>query len=223
MRDVEEQLRTIRISILNTGLALLDKGLVAGTWGNISARVPERDWVLVTPSGRNYRTLKETEIVLVDAAGSTIQGDLPPSSELPLHLAVYKARSDVQAIVHTHSIYASSCAVAGKNIPPIIEDLVQIVGGGVTVAEYGFPGTVALADHAVVGLADKQAVLLANHGMIGCGETLAEAMLVCELVEKAAAIYIFAQQLGGARELAAEDVHAMRRFYLEQYRLRQGG
>jgi len=218
---LEKTIHDVRNDILNMGIQLVEKGLVAGTWGNISVKIAN-DWLAITPSGRDYLTMREEDIVLVDQDCSIVRGELKPSSELPLHAAIYKARPDIRAIVHTHSIFASACAVARRDIPPIIEDLVQIVGGSVSVAEYGFPGTDVLAENAVKALADKQAVLLANHGIIGCAPTLAEAILVCELVEKAASIYIYAQQLGGARNLAEEDVTRMRKFYLEHYRLQRG-
>lgn len=219
---METAIRDAQSSILQSGIDLVKKGLVAGTWGNISVRIANTGWLAITPSGRDYLTMQEEDIVVVDQGCAVIQGHRKPSSELPLHAAIYKHRPDIQAIVHTHSIFASACAVAGRDIPPIIEDLVQIVGGSVCVAEYGFPGSGVLADNAVIALGDKQAVLLANHGMVGCAPTLTEAMLVCELVEKAATIYVYAQQLGGAKELAAEDVIRMRNFYLEHYRLRRG-
>lgn len=213
----------LRTEILMIGCALLDKGLVASTWGNISARIPNTDLVAITPSGRNYRSLTPDNIVIVDMLGKVVEGALKPSSELPLHLAVYRQRQDVQAIVHTHSICASACAVAHKSIPPIIEDLVQLIGGGVDVAQYALPGTQELADNAVTALGEKNAVLLANHGMLGCGGSLPEAMTACELVEKAAQIYIYAAQLGAVNLLSGEDIAVMHEFYLKHYRLRQGG
>jgi L-fuculose-phosphate aldolase len=107
--------------ILETGINLLEKGLVTGTWGNISVRISENLFA-ITPSGRNYRTIQPEEIVIVNAGGEVVEGRLKPSSELPLHLAVYAARSDISGIVHTHSVFASACAVARRPIPPIIED-----------------------------------------------------------------------------------------------------
>jgi ribulose-5-phosphate 4-epimerase/fuculose-1-phosphate aldolase len=186
-----------RAEIVAAGRDLVAKGLVAGTWGNISVRIPDSEEVLITPSGRDYNTLTAAELVVVDSKGRTVSGGIP-SSETPLHLAIYHERRDVQAIVHTHSIFASACAVARRGIPPVIEDLVQIVGGEVEVAAYALPGTVELGLSAVQALGDKQAVLLANHGVIGCGTRLSEAMLACELVEKAAQIYLYANTLGGA-------------------------
>lgn len=213
----------IRDEIVAVGRTMLDKGLVAGTWGNISARVPDTSWIAVTPSGRGYKDTKATDIVIVDLMGKVIEGDLKPSSELPVHLAIYQRRMDVQAIIHTHSVFASACAVAHKSIPPVIEDLVQLVGGSVDVATYALPGTDILAQHVVAALANKNAALLANHGVVGCGQTLTEAMMACELVEKAAQIYIYANQIGGAQILSDDDTKVMHDFYVAYYRKRQQG
>jgi L-fuculose-phosphate aldolase len=152
-----------------------------------------------------------------------VAGALKPSSELPLHLAVYAARADVGAVVHTHSIFASACAAARRALPPVIEDLIQIAGGAVEVADYALPGTPELATNAVAALGDRQGALLANHGAVGCGRTADEALLACELIEKGAQIFIYANLLGGAQVLSDGDVAAMRRFYTEHYRRRQEG
>lgn len=213
----------VKNEILAIGCGMLDKGLVAGTWGNISARIPGTQFIAVTPSGKSYHDITAADIVVVDETGIVIEGNFKPSSELPVHLAIYSERPDIQAIVHTHSIFASACAVAHKSIPPIIEDLVQLVGGSVDVDIYALPGTEILAQNIVVALGEKNAVLMANHGVVGCGQSLPEAIMACELVEKAAQIYIYANQIGGARELSNEDVEVMHEFYSECYRQRQQG
>lgn len=218
-----DKLAAVRAEVAATGLALLERGLVAGTWGNISARVPGTDLVAVTPSGRDYRSLGPEDIVVTDLAGNTVAGGLKPSSELPLHLAIYAGRPDIGAIVHTHSVFASALAAARRPLPPIIEDLVQLAGGTIEVARYALPGTAELAAHTVAALGDRQAVLLANHGVVGCGGALPEALTACELVEKGAQVYIYANLLGGAHVLSGEDVAIMRRFYLEHYRRRREG
>lgn len=211
---------SVQSEMIAVGCSLLDKGLITGTWGNISARIPGTSQIAITPSGRNYRELRPEDIPIVNENGSVISRG-KPSSELLLHLAVYRSREDVQAIVHTHSIFASACAVARQAIPPVIEDLVQVIGGTVEIAEYALPGTLQLADYVVHALGDKFAALMANHGVVGCGQTLAEAMIACELVEKAAQIYIYAKQLGGAYILTNEDVASMHGGYVNQYRLQQ--
>ena len=215
--------QSIRNEIVAIGCAMLDKGLVTGTWGNISSRIPGTQFVAVTPSGKSYYEITAADVVVVEQDGTIVEGSVKPSSELPLHLAIYTARPDVQAIIHTHSVFASACAVARKGIPPIIEDLVQLVGGSVDVAAYALPGTDTLAQNIVLALGTKNAVLLANHGVVGCGQSLAEGMMACELVEKAAQIFIYANQIGGCQVLSDDDSEIMHKFYVENYRQRQQG
>jgi L-fuculose-phosphate aldolase len=220
MLDTEVQIKS---KIISCGCDLLNTGLVVGTWGNLSARIPNTSFIAVTPSGRNYRTLSVDDIVIVDLDGNVMTGHLKPSSELAVHLEVYRNRPDVGAVIHTHSVFASACAVARHFIPPIVEDVVQAVGGGIEVAEYAMSGTKELAQNAVLALGTKNAVLLANHGVVCCGCNLEEAMTISGLVEKAAQIFIYANQITGAKTLSSNDVDLMRDFYLEDYRKRQGG
>lgn len=197
---------------------MTEKGLIAGTWGNISVRIPDTTMIAITPSGRDYTTLTPNDIAIVDLSGKWIGGNHKPSSELPLHLAVYRARTDISALIHTHSIYASACAAARRSIPAIIEDVAMMNGGDIEVAEYAANGSAELAENTVRALGEHQSVLLANHGMLGCGANLKEAMTMCELVEKTARIFIAAQSLGGAVELDRDDVARMRGQYLAHYR-----
>ena len=213
MQSMEE----LKQSVVLGGRQMIERNLVAGTWGNISLRNDAGNRIVITPSGRPYNELTPADVVVVDEEGTVVEGSRP-SSELLLHMAIYAARPDVRAIVHTHSLYATACAVAGEAIPPCLEELVQVVGGGVNVAHYALPGTAQLAQNAVAALGDRTAVLLANHGAVACGPSLKEALLVAELVEKAAQIHAIAGQLGGARRLSDEDVQLMRRFYVEKYR-----
>ncbi|MDS1029145.1 class II aldolase/adducin family protein [Bacillota bacterium LX-D] len=203
--------------VVATGLAMFNSNLVVGTWGNISTRVTEEEVMALTPSGMDYNELQPSDIVLVDFQGKIVGGNRRPSSELPLHLAIYQGRKDVNAIVHTHSIYASALAAARKPIPAAVEDLVQIVGGDVRVSKYVLPGTAELGTAAVQAMEGRNAVLLANHGVVGVGRDLREALRVCQIVEKAAQITIMASLLGGVVELSSEDIAAMRNFYLHGY------
>ena len=206
----------LRQPVAEAGLRISELGLVAGTWGNLSLRGDNPDRIAITPSGRLYCELSAADVVIVDSKGQIIEG-LKPSSELALHLAIYKARPDVKAITHTHSLYATACAVARVSIPPCLEELVQAVGGGVEVARYALPGTSELADAVVEALSDRNAALMANHGVVACGPSLREAILVAQLVEKAAQIHSIATQLGGVHRLDDDDIILMRKFYLEKY------
>src|SRR3972149_9108257 len=113
------------------------KGLTVGTSGNISLRLPTRgkkQLLAITPSSLHYDTLDTEDIQIVDFNGKRVEGDLKPSMETPLHIGIYKARANVNAIIHTHSVYASALAVAGVEIPPILDDQVAYLGGGIKVA-----------------------------------------------------------------------------------------
>ncbi len=206
-----------RRAVLAAALRMSERGLVTGMSGNVSMRLPSargRALVAVTPSQRPYDRLRPEDIVVVDSAGAIVDGSLAPSSELPLHLAVYAARQDVGAVMHTHSAYASALAVAGHDLPPVLDELVVFVGGAVEVAEYGISGTKAMAERAVRALGDRNAALLRNHGLVGVGGTPGEALDVCELVERAARVYIMASLLGGAKALPPDVVRKERKLFL---------
>lgn len=212
-----DQLLETRKKVVGKGIEMLSTNLTVGTWGNISCRVPGEDYIAITPTGMSYDTLVPEDIVVLDLSGNTISGTRKPSIEVPLHLAIYNAREDVQAIVHTHSAYATAMAVARREIPGVVEDLVQIVGGNVRVNEYALPGTEQLGINTVKAMEGRNAVLLANHGMLGAGRDLEEAFRVCQVVEKSAQIALLAQLIGGVVELSQDDIDGMRNFYLDAY------
>ena len=212
-----DQLLETRKKVVEKGIEMLATNLTVGTWGNISCRVPGEYYIAITPTGMSYDTLVPEDIVVLDLRGNTISGTRKPSVEVPLHLAIYKAREDVQAIVHTHSAYATAMAVARREIPGAVEDLVQIVGGNVRVNEYALPGTEQLGLNAVKAMEGRNAVLLANHGMLGVGRNLEEAFRVCQVVEKSAQVTLLAQLMGGVAELSQDDIDGMRNCYLQGY------
>jgi len=207
-----------RADVLAASKQMARCGLVAGVWGNVSARVPGTDLAVVTPSGVDYECMDTGMLGVLDiTSGRRVEGYLRPSSEARLHLAIYRAREDVLGIMHTHSTWASAHAAAHQDIPPIVEDLAQAVGGVVTCAPYAMAGTEELATSAVRALGRKGAALLANHGVVGVGPTVAEALRVCQIVEKGAQIHALARLLGPASPLPAEDVEKLRRAYLALY------
>jgi len=193
-------------------------GLVAAVWGNVSARVPGTDLIVVTPSGVEYETITEDMLCVVDLhSENMVEGHLKPSSETKMHLHIYRARGDVFGVMHTHSNYCSAFSVVHKDIPPIVEDLAQVVGGSVTCARYALPGTDDLGVNTVKALGKKGAVLLANHGMVGVGDTVAEALRVCQVVEKGAQIAAIAKTIGHPILLSHEDVEWLRHSYKHGY------
>ena len=209
-----------RQQIVAAGLKMIEQKMIAGSWGNLSIKI-NTSCCAITPSGRSYDSLNTEDVIVVDMQGNKIVGTLIPSSETPLHLAVYEAIPEAQAIVHTHSIYASACAAMHKPIPALIEDLVQIIGGSVDVAEYALPVTEALAANAIKALQNKKAALLANHGVVCWGSSLNSALMTAEIVEKAAQIYCICETMGGAKLLPESDIAVMHDFYKQHYSKRQ--
>jgi L-fuculose-phosphate aldolase len=193
------------------------RGLVSGSSGNVSMRLPldkDDERYIITPAGVTYDLLDAYGLVVVDGDLEPVGEEFVPSTESLLHLGIYRGRPDVNAIVHTHSLYASVVAVTSARIPPIVDEMVVYIGGPVEVADYGFPGTPELALAGVVGLGDRRAVLLRNHGMCAAAPTLAEAIRVAVLVERIAQIYVHAETMGGATELPEYAVETEREIYL---------
>lgn len=179
-------------------------GLVSGAGGNASLRLPgdgDRELIVITPTRLPYSRMKPDDLVVIDFEGDPVEGDGIPSSETLMHLGIYRKRPDVNGVVHTHSIFASVAAVAGMEIPPLIDEMVMLVGGSVPVAEYGLPGTEDLAEKACAALGRKQAALLRNHGLVSVGRSVHEALEVCILVERVAQVYTYAALLGKANPL----------------------
>lgn len=185
--------------VLKTGQEMARRGLVAGTSGNCSVRVPEANLVVITPTSLEYELMLFEDICVIDMRGAQVEGKLKPSIEINMHLAVYNARPDVNGIVHTHQTMASAVAVTGKPIPPILEEEVFKLLGGVELAEYAAPGTKELAESTVQALGHRMACLLAHHGVVAVGPNIREALLNAEIVERAASIYIFSKMAGTPR------------------------
>ena len=206
--------------MLAAAKAIYRDGLVVATSGNVSARVTDatgRRLMAITASSTGYEAMALDDIVVVDFEGEPVLGDAIPSSESLMHGAIYAARPDVNAVVHTHSVYASALAVAGLAIPALIDEMVVYVGDSVQVAEYGFPGTEELAAQVVAAQGERNAVLMRHHGAVSVGNTMAEALNVCHLVEHMAHIYVAAKSLGHEHGLPADVVATE----LELFRMRQ--
>ncbi len=190
--------------IIKTGILLLEKGLVQGTGGNISVRT--REGFLITPSGMDYKSLTTDDIVSMDFHGNVVQGNRKPSIEKNMHGLILEIRQDINAVVHTHSIYATSVAAARHTLEPITDNQVAVFGGAVKLAEYGPIGSETLARNAAAALGNGAGALLANHGALCVGNTLEEALFRCEMLEIFARIFILSQIAGGGVVLSEEAV-----------------
>ena len=190
--------------VLDAAKKMLAEGLVVGTSGNISLRLPpegDRQLLAITPSSLYYDLLKIDDIQIVDFQGQTAEGSLHPSIETNLHIGIYRARKNINAIVHTHSIFASAVSVIGRDIPPITNDQVAFLGGEIKLAKHALSGSPEQTSSVLAALEDRNAVLLPNHGAIGIGRTMHDAFTACELIEKTARIYLLALSAGNVNLL----------------------
>jgi L-fuculose-phosphate aldolase len=202
--------------VIEAARQMLARGLVSGTAGNVSLRLKSEDSrsiLAITPTSRAYDSLVPDDIQVLDFDGRKVEGTLPPSIEAPLHIVLYRARSDISAIVHTHSVCATAAAVAGLTIPPILDEQVAYLGGEVRLAAYAPSGSPELAENAAAALDDGGAVLLANHGAVAAGRDLPEALHAAELLEKTARIYLLALTAGHVTTLTPEAQAAARLLY----------
>ncbi|MDX2541064.1 class II aldolase/adducin family protein [Streptomyces sp. WI04-05B] len=170
-RDMRDELARPWAELVATARRTVADGLVVGTSGNVSVRVG--DTVLVTPSGVPYDRLTPEGVVGVDLTGRQILGTLTPTSELPMHLAVYRA-TDARAVVHTHAVHATAVSTLVRELP-LIHYMAGDLGGPVRVAPYATYGTEELAGNMLRALAGRAACLLQNHGTIVHGATLDQA------------------------------------------------
>jgi L-fuculose-phosphate aldolase len=209
-----------RAAVAETARQMADLGLVSGSSGNVSVRIsrPGAPALLaITPTGKSYGDLKPADIVVCDYELETVEGDLVPSSESLLHVGVYVRRPNVSAVVHTHSLYSSVMAVTGREIPLIVDEMAVVLGGPVGVSEYAFPGTQELADSTCDALGDRAAAIIRNHGAVGVGATLRQALNACILTERVAQIYIYASLLGKVSTPPPEALEREQAIYLMRH------
>ena len=141
-----------------------------------------------------------------------------------MHLEIYRTREDVDAVVHTHSLCASAAAVAGREIPPIVDEMVFHIGGGVPIGDYAFPGSPELALIAARTMGERNAVLLRNHGVVGVGGDVWDALEICDLVERVAHIFVLAQAFGpGGANPLPPDIIAVEQELFRMRRRASGG
>jgi L-fuculose-phosphate aldolase len=205
MASKRKLLFTERTAVVRACQQLLATGLVRGTSGNVSIR--RADAVAMSPTGVPYAELRPAAVPVLGLDGGRLAGEFAPTSELALHLAVYRARPDVAAIVHTHSTFATVFAVLGEPIPPV-HYLLARASGDVPLAPYARYGTHELAEACVAALADRSAVLLAQHGVVAVGADIAGAMAVAEALEYVAELAWRARLAGQPRTLDAEQLAA---------------
>ena len=197
-----------RLEIVEAGKRLYQKGLVVSNDGNISVRLNENE-VLITPTGVCKGDMTSDQILKVDMEGRLISGFMKPTSEMKMHLAVYRKRSDVKAIVHAHPPKATAFAVAGKTLDKITLPEVIFSLGSVSMAEYGTPSTDEIPRAVEKHIGNSDALLLANHGALTVGSNVMDAYYKMETLEHFATISLYARLLGGERELDQKETEKL--------------
>jgi L-fuculose-phosphate aldolase len=195
----------LRAALVKVCRRLDERGLVAGAEGNVSARV-NASTIVVTPGGVSKGAIRASELVAVDLRTGRVRGRGLPSTEIAMHLAIYRARPEVSAIVHAHPPTATGFAVARKAFPQGALAEVAGVIGPVPLVEYAPPGSEQLGEVVARAMRDADAALLSNHGAVTLGTTLDVALNLMESMEQAARILVSAHILGGVTELSHEQV-----------------
>ena len=200
----------LRTAIVATARAMNAEGINRGKSGNVSVRLPGRRFngFLITPTGMPYETIKARDVVTITAQGEP-RGARLPSSEWRFHHDLYLARDDLRAIVHAHSPFATALACMPRGIPSFHYMVARAGGRDIRCAPYRTFGTQALADQVVAAMEGRRACLLANHGMVAAGGSLAEALALAVEVEALAEIYWRALQLGAPALLSPREMDAV--------------
>lgn len=205
--------------VIDAGIRMLSEGITIGTWGNVTVRDPETGYVYLSPSGMPYRTLAEDDIVVVRLDGSRVEGERKPTIETEMHLAIYRARPECNAVIHTHPIYSTAFSAMGEDIPLLLDEAAQVLGDTVRTTAYALPGSQELADECVKALGDRaMACLLKSHGAVCLGKDLEQAFGNSTVLEATAQIYSIIRSMGGQfQPISPENIAFMQAFVKNSY------
>jgi L-ribulose-5-phosphate 4-epimerase len=207
----------LRQEICRLNMELPRNRLVAWTSGNVSGRDAASSLVVIKPSGVPYEQLTPENMVVVDLQGKVVEGHLKPSSDTFAHVYVYRHRTDVNGVVHTHSTFATAWAAAGKPIPPILTAICDEFGGPIPLGGYAKIGGDEIGQEILRSIGSSPAILMKNHGVFTIGKTPGLAVKAAIMVEDVARTAFFAFQLGHPDEIPPEEVERAHRRYLEEY------
>jgi len=179
--------------VLETARRLTEERYLVGTGGNISMLIEGQELIAITPSSMDYLAMKESDICLVDFNRNLVEGEHRPSVETGMHLAVYKHRPDVNAVIHTHQVFPSLFALISEPIPPLFDEQVGNLGGSVEVVPYGLSGSDDLIRNITQAVASQcNAFFLQNHGALILGRSMEKAVINVKLLDKVAQAYYLA-------------------------------
>jgi L-ribulose-5-phosphate 4-epimerase len=210
LEELKEELYTLHMELPKCGL-------VAWTGGNISARDRESGLVVIKPSGVRYEQLRPEQMVVLDLDGQIVEGTMKPSSDTASHLYIYKHRSDVGGVVHTHSPYATAFAANGRSIPVVLTAIADEFGGSIPCGGFSLIGDESIGKIVIDSIGRSTAVLLKNHGVFTIGKNAEAAVKAAVMTEDNARTVWLALQLGTPDEISPEDVAKLHHRYMTVY------
>jgi L-ribulose-5-phosphate 4-epimerase len=209
----------IRREVCELHAELPAHGLVVWTSGNVSARVPGEELMVIKPSGLAYAELTPESMVLCDLDGNLLEGTLAPSSDTAAHAHIYRGMPEIGGVVHTHSPYATAWAAAGRAIPCVLTAMADEFGGEIPIAPFALIGDAGIGELVVDALTghSSSAILLKNHGVFTIGATAKDAVKAAVMCEDAARTVALAEALGAPDPIPPEDVAALHARYQNVY------
>jgi L-ribulose-5-phosphate 4-epimerase len=217
LNNGEDMLEILKEELVQLHLELPRNNLVAWTSGNVSGRDPQTGLVVIKPSGVRYEALRTKDMVVIDLDGNIIEGNLTPSSDTSSHLYIYRHRSDVNGIVHTHSRYATAFAAVGKPIPCVLTAIADEFGGPIPCGGFALIGGEEIGKIVIESIGKSPAVLLKNHGVFTIGNTPEAAVKAAVMTEDIAATVWMAMQLGAPDVISSGDMQKLHDRYTNIY------
>lgn len=192
-------------------------GLVVGSGGNVSARDPETGLIVIKPSGVKFAKLTPDTMVVVDAEGAVVEGEMKPSVDTGVHCYIYRHRADVLGITHTHSPYATSFAARGERIPAVLTPITHYLGRDVPCTRYAAPGYVETGKAIIEAAEGGWAVLARAHGVFTMGTSATESTSIAMYLEEAAKTVHLAMTRGPVEELPPEEIERCYEWFRDCY------
>lgn len=205
--------------IINSGLEIIKRALTVETWGNISVRDSESGLVYLTPSAMKYDEITEDDVVVMDIDGNIVEGKRKPTIETGMHLAIYRNRSEINAVIHTHPIYSMVYAVQGRSISQFTDETAQALGGEVLCTNYALPGTDEMAKEVAGALpGTHRACLIHSHGAVCLGRSMSEAFKTATVLEATARVLQLVEATGAKPAgISQENIDYMWDFAQNKY------
>lgn len=215
---VIDRFADVRHDVWHHAKKMWEEGLVVASAGNVSRRVDDQ-LIAITPTSIPYDTMRVDEVVIVSLeTGDEVESIRKPSYELPLHLALYRGRDDIGAVVHTHAPFVTTLSVLHRKLPPVIDEMMLYFGGPIEVSDYAFTGTPEVGRNVLRALGDRSGVIMSNHGNVCVGRDLPDALHVAVTMESAARVYVQAMTLGYPKPLPESAVRAGRKLFDDRRR-----